>query len=402
MRNYQLVSADSHVEGPPAWAERLPKDLRDKGPRIVQLEDGDAVVLGDGKPVPITGLALTAGQKYAEIRLRGRKYSEEPGAGVDPQQRVAEQDKDGVDAENLFHSVGAILGRMEDPTLIRESIRAYNDWLSDFCSYAPDRLFGQGFLPYTGIDDAVAELQRIAKKPGLRSAYLHRFPSGGATPSPDDDKFWAAAADLGVTVASHHNFGGRGMGGEQILDDPAAQMFAWILTSDMPVPTMPIVTIIQLMLTGVFDRYPNLRLFFGETGIGWLPYWLEQMDDRYDRHRFWPEVDLPRRPSQYFRDQIHVSFQEDHAGIALRHLIGVDNICWASDFPHAVGDWPYSQETAARQFRDVPDDERHKIQALNILEWLHIITLPEKEEMARQTVVDRAPAELLARGARRL
>jgi predicted TIM-barrel fold metal-dependent hydrolase len=401
MRNYQLVSADSHLEAPPVWAERLPKDLRDKGPRMVELEDGDGVVLGDGDPVPITGLALTAGQKYAEIRPRGRKYSEEPGAGVNPQQRVAEQDKDGVDAENLFPAVATILTQMKDPRLVRESARAYNDWLSDYCSYAPDRLFGLAIMPFTGVDDATAELRRVAGKTGIRGAWLLRFPSGEEWATAEDDKFWAAAAEVGITVTPHHNFGGRDLVAGQLAGEPGEKRLLGLMTCDMMVPTIPLTTILQLMLTGVLDRHPKLRFFFAEAGIGWIPYWLEQMDDRHDRHQTWCEVELPRRPSQYVREHCAFSFQEDHAGVTLRDQM-IDNICWASDFPHSVGDWPYSGETAARQFRGVPDYERRKIQALNITEWLRVITPQEKEEMARQPVMDKAPAELLARGSRRI
>src|SRR5437899_1762775 len=101
MRDYQLVSADSHLEAPPVWAERLPKELRDKGPQIVYAEDGDGIVL-NGKFVPATGLALTAGHKYSEIRPDHRKYKEEHGASPDPAVRIKEQDQDGVDGEGLF------------------------------------------------------------------------------------------------------------------------------------------------------------------------------------------------------------------------------------------------------------------------------------------------------------
>jgi len=113
-----------------------------------------------------------------------------------------------------------------------------------------------------------------------------------------------------------------------------------------------------------------------------LPYWLEQMEDRFDRHRFWANVELPRRPLQYFRDHFTFSFQEDHAGVALRHSIGIDNICWANDFPHSVGDWPWSNEVRARQFNGLPIDEVRKIQGLNIAAQLGVITPAEKAELA--------------------
>jgi predicted TIM-barrel fold metal-dependent hydrolase len=401
VRNYQLVSADSHLEAPPVWAERLPADLRDKAPQIVYREDGDGMIL-NGQFIPATGLALTAGHKYSEIRPDHRRYTEEHGASTDPSVRIKEQDTDGVDGEGLFPAVANILNRFEDPRLIVESSRAYNDWLSEYCSYAPDRLFGLAVMPFTGVDDAIAELRRVVKKPGIRAIWLLRFPSGGPIASPEDDRFWAECVDQNVTVTSHHNFGGgtdhsrAAMG----LPDNLSQ-FAWLLTCDMMLPTIPMVTILQLMLSGVMDRFPTLRFFFAESGIGWVPYWLEQMDDRYERHRHWPNVKLDRLPSQYFRDQVMLSFQEDHVGIRMRDVM-LNNIAWASDFPHAVSDWPWSQEVAAREMRGIPDEDRRRIQALNILEWHRIITKEEKEELAKKPVQESAPAELAPRLARRM
>jgi hypothetical protein len=82
-------------------------------------------------------------------------------------------------------------------------------------------------------------------------------------------------------------------------------------------------------------------------------------------------------------------------------MIGVDNICWASDFPHSVGDWPWSKETRARQFAGVPEEERKRIQALNIAAQLHVITAQEKEELAKRPA-DHLPAEVPTRGSRRI
>jgi hypothetical protein len=177
--------------------------------------------------------------------------------------------------------------------------------------------------------------------------------------------------------------------------------FPWLLTCDLPIPTLPVVTILQLMASGVLDRHRGLRFHFAETGIGWLPYWLEQMEDRYDRHRFWAKVNLPRRPLEYVREHFTFSFQEDHAGVALRHSIGVDNICWASDFPHSVGDWPWSRETRTRQFRGLPEDEVRKMQALNIAAQLGVIDRTQKDKLAQAPQPTRLDEQVPGRGERR-
>jgi predicted TIM-barrel fold metal-dependent hydrolase len=374
-------------------------------------DGGDGWVLGNGSPIPL-GLQLTAGQRYDEFKVRGMRF-EGPATG-DPDQRVAEQDLDGTDAEVLFCSVtAAVLPKLEAAVAV-PVVQAYNDWVSEYCGAHPDRLFGLAVIPPTGVDDAVAELRRVVGKPGVRGVQLLRFPAGDNFATYADEAFWAMAQDLDVTVVAHHNFGGEDKSPALIkeIDDDSMPLemegsvdlssFAWLLTCDLPMPTLPIFTVEQLFLGGVLDRYPRLRFHFAETGIGWLPYWLEQMEDRYDRHRFWAGVRLERRPAEYVREHFTFSFQEDHAGVALRHQIGIDCLCWASDFPHSVSDWPWSRETRARQFAGLPNDEVRRIQALNIACQLRVITPAERDKLAASPLSEPLSRDVPSRGDRRM
>ena len=410
MRDYQLVSGDSHIETPPdLWTARMPAHLKERAPRVVEMpEGGGGLDLGMGAAPQGVSLAMQAGVAYKDLKRTGFAWDgTAPGTG-DGASRVAEQDKDGMDAELLFCSVAAQLAKESDDTeLVIASMRSYNDWvLEDYNSEAPDRLFGLPLLPTTGVADAVAELHRVSEKlEAFRAVQLLRFPTGAGNLSDEDEPLWTAAEDLGITIACHHNFGSsEELAPPRILGEGKADqnMFTYLLTCDLPVPTLPIFTILQLMLGGVLDRHPKLRFIFAETYIGWIPYWIEQMDDRYERHRHWMGVDLPRPPSQYLRDHFAFTFQEDHIGVKLREDIGIDNICWATDTPHPVGDWPYSAEVAARQFRGIPDEERRKIQSLNTLEWIGVLSRAQKNELAKKPVIDRTPAELAARGERRM
>jgi predicted TIM-barrel fold metal-dependent hydrolase len=375
----------------------MPASFREFAPRVVELDDGGhGWAVGDGEPIAL-GLQVTGGQRYRDIVARGRRYEAGlPGTGDAPQ-RLHEQDEDGVDAEVLFCSViAAAVRRYEDPAIVNALVTAYNDWLSEFCSADPDRLFGIAMLPPTSTLDALNEVERVAPLPGIRGVQLLTFPSGRQWGTADDEPFWRTVSEAGVAVVAHHNFGGEeggghtpqvGTKGEEVLTLPGGgdmASFAWLLTSDLPLPTLPIFTIEQLFLGGVLDRHPTLRFHFAETGIGWLAYWLEQMDDRYDRHRHWAGIELPRRPSDYVRDHFTFSFQEDNAGVAVRHHAGVDLLCWASDFPHTVSDWPWSTETRERQFAHLPDDERRRIEALNIASQLGVISAVDKSRLAAE------------------
>ena len=415
MSKWNVVSADAHVETPPtAWADRMPANLREFAPKVVEYGGGDAVQIGDSTPAPL-GLQMTGGQKYSEFRTKGLRFADKlPGAG-DPAQRVAEQQKDGTDAELLYCAVVATaLRSIKSEAGLKAIATAYNSWMNDYCSYNPDALLGVGIIPPTNSKDAVEELERIAKYPYLRAAQLLSFPNGGDWGTYGDEPFWAAASDLDVCVTAHHNFGGEGKNKSHPLPGQGDQkplqiegavdlsMFAWLLTCDLPLPTIPILTIEQLFLGGVLDRHPRLRFHFAETGIGWLPYWLEQMDDRFERHSHWAAVKLKQAPSSYVRERFTFSFQEDHAGVALRHNIGIDNICWASDFPHSVSDWPFSREVRARLFKNVPQQERRKIEGLNLIQQLGMITKAEKEAMANEPSADNVePLKVFARNERR-
>ena len=412
---YNRISADGHIECPPtAWVERMPKNLREFAPKVVRLPDGgDGVQIGNHEPAPL-GLQLTGGQKYTEYVTRGLRFEDNPPGTGDPAQRIKEMDQDGVDAEVLYTAVvGTALTKIKDPVVLKEIARAYNSWVSEYCSYNKDRLLGCAVIPPTNTQDAIEELERAAKLPAMRMLQLLTFPNGGSWGTVGDEPFWARANELGWTVTGHHNFGGEdkakshplpGQQGDKPLQMEGAvdlSMFAWLLTCDLPIPTLPILTIEQLFLGGVLDRNPKLRFLFAESGIGWVPYWMEQIDDRFERHRHWAKVKLPKKPTDYIREHIYFAFQEDHAGVALRHSIGINNICWASDFPHSVGDWPFSRETCERNFKGIPESDRRRMEALN---GAFISGLITKEERERQANEQRSSVPLLKvpdRGARR-
>jgi predicted TIM-barrel fold metal-dependent hydrolase len=123
--------------------------------------------------------------------------------------------------------------------------------------------------------------------------------------------------------------------------------------------TMPI--LVELIFQGVFDRFPALRIAFVEVGAGWLPHFLEMLDDRYWRNRHWTNTRLRMLPSEYFKEHCLATFITDHSGMLVRHRLGIHNLAWSTDFPHHGNDWPYSRKTIDNLFAHVPDDERHKI-----------------------------------------
>jgi predicted TIM-barrel fold metal-dependent hydrolase len=130
----------------------------------------------------------------------------------------------------------------------------------------------------------------------------------------------------------------------------------------------------QLIVAGVFDRFPKPQIYWAENNIGWLPYFYEQIDHEYAINRFWAErqLGLPklkRLPSEYLKEHAHWGFFEDHVGVRLRHEIGVDRMMWSTDFPHVVSRWPKSLQKLEQQMAGVPEEERRKMVAGNAIRF---------------------------------
>jgi predicted TIM-barrel fold metal-dependent hydrolase len=357
-RRYRIISADSHtVEPPDLWERWLERKHLATAPQLVDDGDGgDAwVYLGSNKPEPL-GLVTCVGTHPEDLKWTGKKY----GVNIDPAchdgaARLRAMDRDGVDAEMLYPPQRAMLTFMKskDVDAHLAGIRAYNRWLKDgFCAADPDRLIGIFQIPNVGIETAVAELVR-AKGEGFRGVAISAWPSGGDNLSPQDDPFWDAAAELGMPVSIHLLLAASQT--KTVASRPAAVAIgatAFALT-------MPLIT--ELIFQGVFDRFPALRMAAVETGVGWIPHFLEMTDDRYWRNRHWAGTELKKVPSDYFRDHWLATFIVDRSGVAVRHLVGVDNMAWSTDFPHHGNDWPYSRRTIDMLFAEVPADEREKI-----------------------------------------
>ncbi len=208
-RDYRYISADSHLEGAglDEWPLRMPEQYRDRAPRRIKMPNGGYGLIVEGQTgLTITnGLGVFAGNSPEEYRPEEPRHVTDAGSGP-PQQRLREQDVDGIDAEVLFTGVGgpARWTGIKNDDVYGALVRAYNDWLAeDYCSVAPDRLLGIGVIPQRGIDGAVAEMEHCAKA-GLKGVVLGAFPSGERRyPRPEDATFWAAARDLNMPVTIH-------------------------------------------------------------------------------------------------------------------------------------------------------------------------------------------------------
>ena len=377
MGEYSLISADSHVvESPDLWKKWLQPEFLDRAPKLMKdSAGGDAWQYRPGTPPVPLGLVTTyPGRTYEAFRWEGAKYDTVNAGAWDGGARLKEQEVDGVDAEVLYPSQRTMRHYMldDDAEFHRAGIQAYNNWMAkEFMAANPSRLIGLAQIPNLGVEEAIAEMQR-AKKLGMRGVILSSWPAGGVSISKEDDAFWEEALKLDMPCSIHLGTVAKGAAKGATTSTGKFEPTGLLTSGQKTVASYstagmdsmpPIIT--ETIMSGLFDRYPSLTFISVEAGAGWVPFLLEQMDDRWWRNRHWAKVELSMLPSEYFRRNWRLTFVQDFYGVRNRHDVGIDNMMWSTDYPHHISDWPYSRKIANEMFAGVPEEERYKICAGN-------------------------------------
>ena len=359
MSEYRLISSDSHIYEPPdLWETRIDPRFRDRAPYLAHEASTDQWY-ADGVKFGIVGVNQQAGvrfDKLDEITVEGR-YVDAPLGGMDPHAHVKDLDIDTVAGDVLYPSMGLTVWRVPDSDLLSAIFRAYNDWLADFCRPYPNRLKGLAMVNVDDVGDAVKELQRAAKI-GLVGALIPLSQMERRYNHPDYEPLWAAAQDLEMALSLHTatvRWGANANYVEEMENDPVIQT-----NTDGLVRA----SIVDIIFSGVFERHPRLKVGAIEFEVAWAPYFMRRMDNTYEErppglkgYRFKDGA----LPSDFFRSNIFISFQEDDLGMQLRHYVGVDNLLWGSDYPHAESTFPKSREIVDRILEGIPEDEKVKI-----------------------------------------
>jgi predicted TIM-barrel fold metal-dependent hydrolase len=274
---------------------------------------------------------------------------------------LSDMDLDGLDVEVVYCEVSGFryLYRLREGAI--EATRAFNDALAAYASADPSRLVVSSQIPIHDIDAAVAEVLRVAAAGG-RSLQLPVFPTELGFPDYHDsryDRLWGAVQETGLPVCCH-------IGQNALLDD---------LGRRDPTPGRAIV-VPMLALTsaealgmwilgGVFERFPGLKLVMVEPGVGWVAWWLDMVDAMTLRDGYvYPA--LTELPSVYFRRNVFLTFMDEGNGVRVakdRDLL--DNLLWASDYPHPPTTWPNSHARLERQLVGLTDAEREKLVGAN-------------------------------------
>lgn len=340
--SYRIMSADDHMD-----LSTLPRDLferhiepkwRERGPKVVQGPES-LVWQVDGKTLGHSGKRPASAVAYATVRAGREDDGFRPST---PGLRLADMDLDGVHAQVIY---GPPLGfQIEDPALKSAVLLAYNNWAAEFNGHSPERLCILADLPVSDPEETERELRRVVAL-GHRGALFNVFQAAKPVWDRAWDRVWDAAEEIGTPISFH-----LGGGASMLKSAPGSWITAaWATVAPMQLDEATA----AMVLGGVLDRHPKLTLVLAESGIGWIPYFVERMDLEYRKHFLGGNVrdlTLSRLPSEIFREQVFATFEEDRLGAKFMSITGEENVMWASDYPHPDSTFPHSREEIEAAF----------------------------------------------------
>jgi predicted TIM-barrel fold metal-dependent hydrolase len=346
-----VISADSHVTEPPdTYGPRIDAKYRDDAPRMIQDERGDVFhIPGMKVPVPM-GLVAAAGKLPEDLTTFGVKFEDLHRGGWDPVARLADQDRDGVAAEVIYPTVGMAICNHRDIDYKRACMQAYNRWIAEYASSSPERLVCVGQTAMRTPEEGIADLHEIAAL-GLRGVMMPGTPGHEDYDHTDYDPFWEAAIELRLPL-SFHVLTTRDTAP---VRGPRLNSFVSIIRANQDV-------IGTLVFSGVFERNPDLKVVCVEADAGWVPHYMYRMDHAWKRHRHWmPHGTLSKLPSDYFRENVYTTFQDDWVAFQVADLLNDERLMWANDFPHSDSTWPWSQEMLAEHTEHLTERQKDRI-----------------------------------------
>ncbi|HEU5402936.1 MAG TPA: amidohydrolase family protein [Terriglobales bacterium] len=380
------ISADSHVVEPAEFFEPLAAIFGDEAPRVVTPDPalGPKLDLGNGKlGISISGLLqqnvdFTSPEARESLRL-GYDLAR-PGC-YDTTARLSDQDMDGIDAEVLYPSVLFNVYQIENLDIVKATFRLYNDWVADYCSQQPKRLFPLGSVQLYDLDEAISEMERAKQMGHVGICIAATAPPDRLYSDPWYDRFWAAAQDMRLPLNMHIFTGAtdnHGLAPRQASSRANGPMgFAGAG-----------MTICDLIQSGVCERFPDLKFVLTEFETGWIAHVLRRLDWAFVRGGGERATGLKMLPSQYWRRNFYCTFEDDPLGIMTRDFIGTETMMWGNDYPHGDSVFPHSRQVLSEILSDCTDEERWQLTVKNVVD---LYDLPFELEGPNQASINAIP-----------
>ena len=331
-----VIDCDSHVMEPAdLWLNYLEPEYRDRAIRIEERDGVEVLLIGEepmleGRLAGLGGAHVPRDQLFAG----SLKYIDgcEP-ASYEPRARIALLDDWQVDRGVLFPTIGILPFPLADMALNSAYCRAYNRWQNEFFLQAKSRVVPIAILNWHDVDSAVSELEHCIAK-GFKGIFVPPEVVAGMRPGEAHfDRIWALCEEAGIPGCLHVivRFGGA-----------AVPFLAWHETAPGPVFTFAmgatgqlIPAMASMIVDGVFDRFPALKLVAVEAGCGFAAYLMDRLDEKHNFFGSFMQPPLKLKPSEYIqRNCYFVAEPEERTIGAMLDLVGEDRILWGSDYPH--------------------------------------------------------------------
>jgi predicted TIM-barrel fold metal-dependent hydrolase len=368
-RTEWVIDVDAHVTEPvDVFTGRMPARYAEDAPRLVRDERSgwDVWKLADGTTISSVGHTATAGWP-GRFPDAPRTMDDVPRAAWDPEARLEYLDEIGAWAQVMYPNIGGFGNqaflKLEDPELQLACVRAYNDWMTDWCSADPDRLLGVTATPFWDVDAAVAEVERCAAK-GHRGVLFTGEPQRFGLPFLGDhhwDPLWSAAQAARLPVSFHIGSGDIASGFSPGRIKAHGAGGAYVATSVSLFLTNG-AQIVDLLTSGVLPRFPELKFVSVESGIGFLPFVLEAADYAYGESSMATDRPGDPIPSELFRRQVYgcFFFEEDGLGRVV-DAMGPDNLLFETDYPHPICLFGNVREKIDASLAGQTDEVRRKV-----------------------------------------
>jgi uncharacterized protein len=321
LNGYQIIDADAHVYEPHSlWGSYLEPAFRDFAPAPDLKIQGVSVMNKSSQAVLDVGVQQV---RQSHPSAFAQEFS--------PESQVQAMYRMGVDIAFVYPTYFAWMSGVDTMAAqqVGAYVRAYNNWLRDFCSYNPTILKGVGVVNLHDPVEMVSELRRIAEF-GWKAVYLRPNPVKGRLLSdPAYEPFWADCEDLGIAVSLHETTHSR------VPSAGADRFHTRFALHACSHPMEQMMALLALIEGGVLERYPRLRVGFLESGCGWLPYWLWRLDREYEDLQWEVSDRVKMKPSEYFRRQCYIAVEPSEMYLPkLLEELGGDNLIFGSDYPH--------------------------------------------------------------------
>lgn len=353
---FRVIDADCHqMESASMWRDHIDVSFRDRAPGLEDV-DGRKVFQVEGESIVAEGKYPFSAPEFHAVMARAMmRFKRLREAGFGASARLQDMDEYGVDVQILYPTVGGqLLGReFHDSELLAACCRAYNDWSAAYCSQSPARLRWAAMLPLQAPDLAIEEARRAAVA-GCVGFYVRPNPVAGRNLyHADYDALWSEIEELGRPLCIHDS-------GSPHLPSFGDRMDSHVSGHILAHPFEAMAAMAGLIWYGVFERHPKLTVVHVEADAGWLPYWLQRMEQHWEYSGNAEHPELSKPPTAYFLSNMYVAARGDERTLgSVVELVGDDNVVFNTDYPHPDGTFPWGFERFEKQV--IPADSKRKI-----------------------------------------